>query len=343
MRMYRLIFDNNSLELNALNPTALRIEFNIASYDGSARTAPSLIKVYNMDKVFNEVDKFKDKMITLYAGLIEDPTMKFQGIEGFQTNLLQGKILGSATTWQGKETILNLAVGLIASPNGIKQVGQINVSDPVAQQVVDIIKANFGEQYKFKITPEANEVRGNTRTTIPIRPRIESANFLIFFDRFLNQFGLKMTYDGSVQEFTIKKAGELNNKLHFINPVNLISQPEYVNVGQIMVTTQLNGQYRIGDSILLPTELPLVGSFSTFSDIMPLSANDAMKISAKGLYEIVSINHIGDSRGASGMNWASQLLCQAQNVYKGFEAQINEYTSKYLGTFNKYINLFKQK
>ena len=335
MRYYQLIIGTEVYRLDVDNPGGPRITFNINSFEGPNSNRPGVIRIYNVDSILKRMDHYKDKTLILRAGIKSCPYINRQGV-GTSTSdyLFCGKILNSGTIWEEKDTVSVFGIQGTGQLENVETVAQINVSDPVATQLIKILSQYYGKWFKFIATIGALTVFSNAIQTVPIRPHIESSMCMRFFTLFMNQFGLSMRFDAPIQTYTIYKTDDISDGIglpHIINPADIINQPKYESFAEVSISIQLNGSLRIGQNVWIAPNIPILGALGDFAATLRGGSQQQLKVATQGLFKIIQIEHVGDSRSNDSQAWCTNLLLVPSSDILDFQAILSKFNSSKIG------------
>jgi hypothetical protein len=103
----------------------------------------------------------------------------------------------------------------------------------------------------------------------------------------------------------------------YIDPLDLIGQPTWVNRLQIQIKIVMRGEIRPNDTVVLPDTLATVEQGA----IWPGTATTPQRrnLSLSGSFTVVTVRHIGDFRNPDGNNWCTLIDAWPKDLIVGLE------------------------
>lgn len=326
MRYFEFSVGEHKFSLNENNPSEVRIVFDISATDNVEFSRPTIITLYNVGINFFIIAKqFKGQSMLLRAGVKAKGFSLKQGIEPVTNDVLfVGLVDDVLTAWEGKETkvsFLGRTLPSLKRENAKDYyVAQIEQGQSVAQSIKTIIARymlDMGKKVTLEIDPNAIQVTTKQKQTMPLRPPKDYLSGLRYFNEILKKFGL--TIAQKEDTILIAPINTLERTsasgVMTILKTSLISQPTYADYHTISLQVVLNGKYRLNQFVQLPQEIPLAtGDVGGAGALIQRSAGgSAGFLIMQGIFLIIEANHIGDSRNADPMSWATNLLCVRQS------------------------------
>lgn len=330
MRFYKLRISNSQdttlkkgefsgfeWELNANNPIAPRIEFAIQSYAGLQGV--TFIKIYNPPLSFVKNAKMlQGKFITLHAGLDKSPLTNINKIKKSNNSLIfSGIIQTLQTAIEGTECICSL----FCSPDTPKTFSSslnINQNEIIAEAFKKQFEAyyqHFGySTIKVEIMDSAKNITNNNEQTLLFKPNAtESTNYIAYLQKCLNSLDMGTYYNNSTQTLYI-----VNDKMQTANLGNLIEvessefigQPKWETITQVSFLMHLNPKYRVSSTLRVPSNVVFSGAGVISSNVNVGLGGENLAICESGDYEIIGVEHLGNSREVSAESWCSKVLAQ---------------------------------
>lgn len=330
MRYYKLRISNSSdltlskgdfsgfeWELSASNPIAPRIEFAIQSYAGLQGV--TFIKLYNPPLSFVKNAKMlQGKFITLHAGLDKSPITNINKIQKPNNNLIfKGIIQTLQTAIEGTECMCSLFCNP-DTPKSYESSFCINQNENIAQA----FKAQFEAYYKHfgystikvEIDKNAQSITNNNEQTMLFKPtQSESSNYISYLQKCLNSLDMGTYYNNSTQ--TLYIVGNKVENGNFGNIVEaeaseFIGQPKWETITQVSFLMHLNPKYRVSSTLRVPSNVVFSGAGVISSNVNVGLGGENLAICEAGNYEIVGVEHLGNSREVSPESWCSKVLAQ---------------------------------
>lgn len=296
MRFYSLVIDGQVIStLNATTPEALRIVFDLRTYDG-VELSGMFFDVYNLPQQFYlGQNKLKGKKIELYAGFLPtSPLLKKIEVKPvLNTLLLSGYISNTIGNYiESRMTFILTASPVIPSAQA-KQSGvlvDIKKGDSIKQKLKIALQTLYPSSI---INAEGLEVAA-----------VEDMQKVCF-----NSYDLRSIADAykvgiytDIQSFCIT-----DWKIQSLYPPIIITQNEIIgNVSHIGLTTikidlLLRADLRIGRTIQVDPKL-----FATISPSTNYITNSP-KAFVTGQFIITKIWHLGDSTNDSANSWTTSI------------------------------------
>ncbi len=271
----------------------LRVKFSITANDISTPNA-AVIRVYNLSdqRIKQLISEFTQ--VTVIAGYGENPGVIFKG------NVKQFR--------RGKERNVDSYLDILAADGDLAyNFGFVNVSLPAGATLLDV----FNQSVKAMAT--AAEKAGATLTADPTATQVlQQFGGVLPSPRGKVLFGLARSYMGDLAATTktrwsiqngrvvlVPLTGYLPGDIIKINSSSgMIGVPEATEQG-ITVTTLLNPAIQVGYQIQLNeadvTETVIKEQF--FPEYTHLNLVATVDQSTEGLYRVIVIEHVGDTRG----------------------------------------------
>ncbi|EGV1470913.1 hypothetical protein JF110_001638 [Campylobacter jejuni] len=316
MRYYNLIVDNQIIaKLDSNNPIAPRLVFNIGNYGDISYSKPSSITLYNLPtSFFTDINKFKNKILQLSAGISSEGFSKKQGLKSTQTDTLYlGKVENIITAWHGRDTIVTFLINSIGKATEAKFMAQIDRGEQVADKVKVLMdKYLEGKNYNIRIDSSAKNITADSIATVPLKPTKDTIEGLRYFNNVLLKFGLNLAISG--QNLTIRKIDDFATSTGEITILaeELLTQPVSEAIDLIKIEIALNPGITLFSKVKLPSNIPLAPSEDLASAGIGqlIRANVKGSLIMKGSYVVINVIHTGDSRNVDVGSWSTILLCQ---------------------------------
>lgn len=310
-------FSGFEWELNANNPIAPRIEFAIQSYAGLQGV--TFIKIYNPPLSFVKNAKMlQGKFITLHAGLDKSPLTNINKIKKPNNNLIfSGIIQTLQTAIEGTECICSLFCNP-DTPKTFESSININQNDNIAQAFKKQFEAyyqHFGySTIKVEIMDNAKAITNNNEQTLLFKPNAtESTNYIAYLQKCLNSLDMGTYYNNSTQTLYIVgdkvESANLGNLIE-VEASEFIGQPKWETITQVSFLMQLNPKYRVSSTLRVPSNIVFSGAGVISSNVNVGLGGENLAICEAGDYEIVGVEHLGNSREVSAESWCSKVLAQ---------------------------------
>lgn len=324
MRFYEISIDGTTwFKLDEQHASALRLVFNISNYNEfSPSSNLNFITLYNTPLSFiKAVESFKGKKVVLKAGLknIGFSSRIYKDTASLSDTLFEGAISSAFTQFNGREVATTFLLGELEQY--VLQENfeyQINTDNPIANEVKNALLAMFKiKGLSVQVDPNTLSVKSQTTQTLKIKP--DKASPLQAVAAFCMKYGLSLSVSGLSIGIHKKDATSENSLVtHHLKAQDFLSQPQYENLSLVSMGLVMKPALTIGQTIIIPPEVTL-NAEAFISDIAQLNAVTSLQQNKPlsligGTFEIIQVNHIGDSRSTSAENWSTQVLAVRKEV-----------------------------
>ena len=333
MRVYKLqvgdIGNRGSvlnIELSGANPCAPKIEFNIQSFDDSGNAKPSFVKVYNVSvNALKSAPSLVGKLIKLEAGISQSMLAKLANVSPvYSKTLLDGIVDGCQASIEGTE----VAVSFYVTPTLKQQEGfasvEIKPGAPAAKAFKKSLETFYRKKSinapKIKILPTAASLVNDSKEAyIKNTDETNKNNALRWIIEEARNFCLQIGYDAQKNTITISPIRKMmkGSKLErFINlgaltakklkEGDFVAQHSWESLTQARFLLHLNASWAIGDIMQVPNSV--VFSSGSIIDSLSNVALQGKSLSVVGgKFEVVSIEHKGNSRDENAEAWSTEI------------------------------------
>lgn len=295
MRFYDLKLNGMSLaKLDEKNPGAIRLTFQLQVTSG-AEVPNAMVTLYNVDRsFFGDTTKFFNNKVELFAGIKNTPLTARQGIIPPSQNLILSgyldNVIPNANEPDGGNSFTLMIQGSPRSPNTENGV---------------LMEINSGDSLKDKIKTAINSLYPLANVKVEGIPSLATQKEKMIFENikaikdyaFKRDIALFTTKDG----YLITDDKALSNVI-VLKSTDFLEQPSQQNVDLYRFSLQLRADIDINTTISIPSNLLLTNDIS-----LNFLGQGTAKTYIQGMFKVVSIWHIGDSRNISADSWATNI------------------------------------
>jgi len=296
-----LMKTGRTTNLAALN---VYIDMPVAAYDSPIETA-GMVRIWGLPLYFiSQANNLNGKKIVIRGGMSPGLPLANPSQQGI---LVSATIQQAFGNWQGVNQTLDMYVrqseGGPLAPRDITFNWKKDTK--MALAIENALKTAFKEEkYKVDIQISENLVAYEDMTApyqsvkqfaMSIRP--------LSRDILKNELypGVRITFDeDTFYVYDVEKPGSFAGNPKFLNFEDLIGQPTWYEPGVVTFKTVMRGDLQMGDHVMFPIQTSAF-QFSTAG-----SQTQARQRSAfNGVYQIISVRHMGEFRQKSGDNWVT--------------------------------------
>lgn len=324
MRFYSLEIDGVTwFKLDEKNASALRLVFNISNYNEySPSSNLNFITLYNTPLSFIKAAKsFEKKRVKLKAGLksLGFSSKIYKGFNSLSDTLFEGSISSVFTQFNSKEVATTFLLGELEQYVLAEDYEyQINADNPIANEVKNALLDMFKiKGLSVTVDPNTLSVKSQTTQTLKIKPSKNSP--LQAVTAFCLKYGLVLSISGlDIRIHKKDKTSQNSLVTHYLKTTDFLAQPQYENLSQVSMSLVMNPALTIGQTIIIPPEVTLnaeafINDISQLSAVATLQNNKPLSLIG-GIFEIVQVNHVGDSRSSAAENWGTQILAISKGI-----------------------------
>ena len=331
MRCYKILINGKVLfELNAKNPIAPRIRFQIQNYEDNYSLA--FIDIFNVEfSRFSGGSKaLLDKQLELHAWIEATPMNKAIGYKKeLNTLIYKDYITNVIPNYNfGESTCITLALGQKTKSDEKqlkkeKLVFKVSKGQVIAHEAQRILRRLYpNSSVNILKTQEPTILSLIAKTNLsPIINNVDDLISTLKGIKFGKDNSNHLTiYGTSTQEIIIGLNDlSVNNIPLFydfaVSDYELLEQPQYIDYSTIQISTRISGKYKTSKTLRLPQNMAF--NVSAISSKVPhysdQSGDFSNKLFFSGSFNIIEIWHIGDTHNIQAQQWATNIKAVVKN------------------------------